>query len=62
MLLNKKEVRRRILAKVKRNRLGWECTRVSESVILQLEARLDGILDRAVHSHPSTGKTFKQML
>ncbi|KKN64881.1 hypothetical protein LCGC14_0487150 [marine sediment metagenome] len=62
MLLNKKEVRRRILAKVKRNRLGWECTRVSETIILQLEARLDGILDRAVHAHPSTGKTFKQLL
>lgn len=58
MLLNKKAVRAKILDRVKKTRPGWECTRVSESVLLQLDIRLNEIINRAVGQHPSRGKTF----
>lgn len=60
--LNKKVTRQRILDKIKVSRPGWNCTRVSEAVLLQLDARIDGIIDRAVHMHPSTGKTFREFI
>lgn len=60
--LNKKVTRQRILDKVKATRPGWNVTRVSEAVLIQLDARIDEILNNAVHSHPSTGKTFKEFI
>lgn len=62
MYINKKVTRQRILDKIKADRPGWIVTRVSESVLIQLDARIDGILDRAIHSAPSTGKTFKEFI
>ncbi len=60
--LNKKVTRQRILDKIKADRPGWIVTRVSESVLIQLDARIDEIIDRAVHQHPSRGKTFNQFI
>ncbi len=62
MYINKKVTRQRILSKVKANRPGWNCTRVSDAVLKKLDARIDAMLDRAVHSHPSTGKTFRDFI
>ncbi len=62
MLLNKKEVRKRILAKIKRNRPGWDCTRVSSAVLIKLDLWFDAKLDQMVHSHSSSGKTFKDFI
>ncbi len=60
--LNKKVTRQRILDKVKERRPGWDCTRVSETVLLRLDTRIDEILNRAVKMHGSVGKTFKDIL
>lgn len=57
-LLNKAEVKRMILARVESDRPGWECTRVSSKAINELEARVVGIIIRAIHGHPTIGKTF----
>ena len=62
MYLNRKVTRQRILDKIKATRPEWEVTRVSEAVLIQLDARIDGWINRAVHSHPSTGKTFSQVI
>ncbi len=62
MYINKKVTRQRILSKVKANRPGWNCTRVSDAVLKKLDARIDAMLDRAVHAHPSTGKTFRDFI
>lgn len=62
MLLNKKEVRRRILNRIRETRPEWDCTRVSESILLRLDMRLDQIINRAVGQHPSRGKTFVDLL
>lgn len=61
-LLNKKAVRTYILEQAKVVRPGWSCERVSAAVINGLEARLRGIIKRALHQHPCMGKTFNQML
>ncbi len=62
MYINKKETRARILGKIKATRPHWEVTRVSESVLKKLDARIDTMLDRAVHAHPSTGRTFRDFI
>ena len=61
-LLNKKAVRTYILEQAKVVHPGWRCERVSAGIINELEARLRVIIKRALHQHPSTGKTFNQML
>ena len=62
MYLNKKETRKRILAKMTRTRPECGFTRVSESVLRTLDIKIDKMLDRACHQHPSTGKTFREIL
>ena len=62
MYLNKKVTRQRILEKIQATRPHWKVTRVSDAVLKKLDARIDAMLDRAVHSHPSTGKTFKDFI
>ena len=62
MYLNRKVTRQRILDKIKQDRPGWNCTRVSEAALRKLDARIDKMLDQAVHAHPSTGKTFQDFL
>ncbi len=60
--LNKKVTRQRILDKIKATRPYWDVTRVSEAVLIRLDARIDEILDRAVKMHPGRGKTFNEIL
>ncbi len=62
MYLNKKETRQRILDKMARTRPECGFTRVSESVLRQLDVRIDAIINHAVHAHSSSGKTFRDIL
>ncbi len=57
-LLNHKAVRAYILKKFAEDRPHLGFTRVSESALLLLEVQLRSKLERAVHAHRSTGKTF----
>lgn len=59
--LNKKETKRRILSKFKATRPECGFTRVSEAVLIQLDIWIDEKLNRAVHAHSSTGKTFRDI-
>jgi len=60
-LINKKEVRNYILDRVKSHRPGWGADRVAASVFDDLNRILQERINRALHSHPSVGKTVKQM-
>lgn len=57
-LLNHKAVREYILKKFAKDRPHLGFTRVSESALLLLEIQLRTKLERAIHAHRSTGKTF----
>ncbi|MCP4596240.1 hypothetical protein [Neptuniibacter sp.] len=57
-LLNHAAVKRYILKKFKDDRPHLEFSRVSKSALLLLEVQLQQRLERAVHAHRSTGKTF----
>ena len=57
-LLNRKATRTYILKKCQETRLGWDCKRVSGPVLNEIEAFIRMKLDRAIHSHPTRGKTF----
>ena len=61
-LLNHTAVRRYILKMAKDHRPGWNCTQVSGEALMDIELKVRGILERAVHQHPSRGKTFRGML
>lgn len=58
-LINKTAVRNYILEKVKLERPGWKCTRISPEALSQLEARFMNIIDNLVKSHPTKGETFR---
>ncbi len=57
-LLNHAAVKRYILKKFADDRPHLEFSRVSESALLLLEVQLRLRLERAIHAHRSTGKTF----
>ncbi len=57
-LLNKKAVRGYILGRIEKTRPHLKFNRVSGQAIEDVEAKLKLMINRAVHSHPSTGKTF----
>lgn len=61
-LTNKRAVRDYILNRVRTSRPGWTCTRVSPQLLNQIDYKLKRLLDAAVHSHPSLGKTFREII
>jgi hypothetical protein len=61
-LLNQTAVRDYILERVKTTRPGWTCTEVSERVFKIIEDKLKTIIDKTVHSHPTKGRTFSEIL
>lgn len=61
-LTNKRAVKAYILAKAKETRPGWDCTRVSKMALAQLEHMFIKTLNRAIHQHPTRGKTFRDIL
>lgn len=61
-LINRKQVKTYIMQKTKDTRTGWDCRQVSKSVLDVLNYKLQHIIDNAVHSHPTLGKTFKEII
>lgn len=62
MYINKKETRKRILAKMAKTRPECGFTRVSENVLRQIDVRIDEMINHAVWAHSSTGKTFRDFI
>ena len=60
-LINKTAVKKYILDKLTEDRPHLGFTRVSESALLLLEAKVQNMLDRAVHTHRSSGRTFTDL-
>ena len=58
-LINRKHVKDYILKRAAQTRLGWPCNRVSKQALEDINIRLRILIDRAVHSHPTIGQTFK---
>jgi len=58
-LLNRAEVKRRILDTVRAERPAWRCDRVSARAYDLIEARVAAYIVALVKEHPSVGKTFK---
>jgi hypothetical protein len=61
-LINRKACKDTILRMCKEMRLGWTCTQVSKQALDDLETKVRMVIQRAVHSHPSVGKTFKHVI
>jgi len=61
-LLNKAHTKRFILEKLKAMRPGMPITRVSAEALEWYEARLRSWIVDDVKRHPSTGKTFKDLV
>lgn len=57
-LINSKEVKAYILRYARDTRKGWDCRRVSAKALNVLNAKLMVMIQKAVHSHPTKGKTF----
>jgi len=61
-LINRSAVKKYILSELAEKRPHLEFTRVSESMLLLLEAKVQSMLDNAVHSHRSSGRTFTDIV
>ena len=57
-LINSKEVKSHILRRVEALRRGWTCSRVSAKALNVINAKLIILIDKAIMSHPTKGKTF----
>ncbi len=57
-LINKKHTRDYIKDRFASTRPHVGVTRVSNKALQDIEAKVRLMINRAVHSHPSTGKTF----
>jgi len=60
-LLNHSAVKKYILKKCKADRPGLDFTRVSKDVLMLLEVQLREKIEKAVWSHSSTGRTFRDI-
>jgi len=60
-LLNKQNTRAYILKRVKVDRPGWDCTRVSPAAMKEIERRLKVMIGKVIHMHPTRGKTFREI-
>ncbi len=61
-LINQKACKELALRWAQANRLGWMPTRVSKRFLDDLDAKVRLIVQRAVNSHRSVGKTIKDLL
>lgn len=61
MLLNKAAVRAYLKRRQPEIRPGWSFEYVAREVFDDVNARVQRILDKSLKSHPSTGKTFRQV-
>ena len=58
-LLNRAAVKRFILDSVKTLRPHWDCTRVSDEALADIEAAVRTKITGLVQGHPTKGKTFR---
>jgi len=58
-LINRAAVKQLILERVKVIKPAWPATRVSESSLEHVEARVRNIVDDALRRHPTIGVTVK---
>lgn len=59
-LIRRQAVRAYVLERVRVQRPGWDCTRVSEAALDMIDARLRREIEKLVHAHPcGCGKTFR---
>lgn len=56
--LSRKPTREYILKRTQAERTGWTCTRVSEKVLDEIEARIMLMIGKAIKAHPTRGRTF----
>jgi hypothetical protein len=61
LLLNSKEVKACILRQCQSIRPEWDCTRVSNKVLDDLNYKLTWYITQAVKRHPTRGKTFTEL-
>jgi hypothetical protein len=62
-LLNRKAVRRYALMRAAEMRKGWSPTRVRKEFLDDIETLMKlKIIDKAIHSHPSVGKSLRFVL
>ena len=57
-LINSKEVKAYILRLTNDTRKGWDCRCVSAKALNVINAKLMVMIQKAVKSHPTRGKTF----
>ena len=57
-LINSKKVKAYILRYAKDTRKGWDCSRVSNKALNVINAKLIVMIQKAIHAHPTKGKTF----
>ena len=60
-LINKAVTKRYIMARLKQKRPGWNCTQISGQALSELNAKFKNLIDKCIQSHPTMGKTFKQV-
>ncbi len=60
-LINRKGCKDFILQETERLRLGWDCSRVSKSVLDELNFKIRRVIIDAVKKHPTKGITFKYL-
>jgi hypothetical protein len=61
-LLNRAGVKEFIHQRREVLRPGWKCTQIAESSLDTIEAKLKNMIDNMLKSHPSVGKTFKEII
>lgn len=58
-LLNRKAARRYALMRASEMRKGWQPTRVRKEFLDDIETQMKLKIDKAIHSHPSVGKSLR---
>ena len=61
-LLNVKHTKKFILDTAKSTRPEWGCSRVSKKAMQLIELKVETMLRKAVHAHPTIGATFVEIL
>ena len=60
-LLNKQHTKAFILETLKKERPGWDATRISANVYLELDMVLRQRIRSGLHRHPTVGKTVLEL-
>jgi len=58
-IINRAELKRYILSMTEALRPGWNCKRVSATVLDDIEGFMMSRIREAIRRHPTVGKTFK---